>query len=215
MIRLTRRASIALLLAGVSRAGSAAEPVAGQGLPWVPLAARYRVRRQAVHEPAHLETWTFCRAADRIALLKPTEEEVWLRDAAGIRLQRIFHPQRKLVDYSAGELRTLRIDARWAALGLLFDPSPGMRQRDEQITLQWDRAHDLPRSLLRRSARGRLQLTQTAVSIGPLPAAWPQPSADRTDYDRLDAADFGDMPDDPFVQQLLARESRLGWRAHD
>lgn len=198
--------------------------------PWPPLAARYAVTLQRAGQrfvdsrPLQRETWTFYRDAQRIALLKPREEEVWLRDASGIRLQRLFHDERRLVDYSAGELRTLRIDVRWEALGWLFDPSSATLRRTghgrfaghmgaDHVTLQWDAQHALPRTLRREGPQGRLQLTLLAVVSGrEPPPAWPRPSSDRSDYARMDAADFGDLPDDPFVQRLLARDARSGWR---
>lgn len=211
-------------LAALCADGSFDEPVVDGIAP--PLAAQYRATWQPTGGRARSETWTFHRAARYIALLKPGEDEVWLRDRSGVRLQRLFHADRKLVDYSAGELRTLRIDADWRALSTLFDERAMTALRktgsdrftgrlgDEQVTLQWDRRGRLPVTLVRQGPHGRLQLTRLAVATGPVPAPWPQPTPDRDDYDRLDAADFGDRSDDPFVRRLLAREVRLGWRQH-
>jgi hypothetical protein len=226
----SRRALLALaalaalpFLPDRSTAGSSHEPAAAEPAP---LAAQYRAVWQGAGRPARTETWTFYRDAQRIALLKPQEQEVWLRDRSGVRLQRLFHADRTLVDYSAGELRTLRIEAEWSALATLFDERLLARLRrprgdhwagrlgDERLTLQWDPQRRLPVTLVRQGPHGTLTLTRLAVAAGMVPPHWPPPTPDRDDYDRLDAADFGDRADDPFVRRLLAREVRLGWRQH-
>lgn len=221
--RLCRRHLLLAPWAVLCTTGRAGEPSSSSPPDLAPLAARYRATLASAHGPERIETWTFHRDARRIALLKPTEDEVWLRDASGVRLQRLFHPERRLVDYSAGELRTLRVDARWTALATLFDEALlarltplgdgryAGRLGDENLTVQWDGEHRLPRSLERHGGQGRLRLEQLAVRA-PTAPDWPQPTPDRPDYERLDAADFGDLPHDAFVQRLLAREARLGWR---
>jgi hypothetical protein len=216
-------ASLAVLpaLPGRAAAGSSDEPAADDLMP---LAAQYRATWQGTRRPARGEVWTFYRENRRIALLKPQEQEIWLRDRSGVRLQRLFDSERTLVDYSAGELRTLRIEAEWPALATLFDErlmAQLRRQQGdrwsgrlgvEQLTLQWDPQRRLPVMLSRRGPHGTLTLTRLAVAAGTPPPHWPLPTPDRDDYDRIDAADFGDRADDPFVRRLLAREVRLGWR---
>lgn len=191
---------------------------------WQPLAAQYRVTLRTGHGPVRNETWTLHRDARRIALIKAEQEEVWLREPSGIRLQRLFHVDHKLVDYSAGELRTLGIDAHWAALGTLFDETlltqlkkTGTRHYagrlgSETIALEWDADQRLPLRLSRRSEHGSVLMERLAVVTADAPMRWPHPSPDRSDYDRLDAADFGDMEGDPFVRKVLAQEVRIGWR---
>ncbi|MEO8297542.1 MAG: hypothetical protein ABI574_06995 [Burkholderiales bacterium] len=197
---------------------------------WQPLVAQYRVTLQAAGQPRRVETWTFWRDARRIALIKGSEEEVWQREPAGIRLQRLYHADHKLVDYTPGELRTLQVNARWLPLGTLIDeallptlrrrgtaalPHYSGRVRGEQIDLQWDPARRLPLQMTRRSAQGSVQFQRLAVQAEPgqAPPQWPVPTPDRSDYDRVDAADFGDMEGDPFVRKVLAQDMRRGWRA--
>jgi hypothetical protein len=198
---------------------------------WAPLVAQYRVTLQAGKQTPRTETWTFWRDSRRIALIKGSEEEVWLREPSGIRLQRLYHQDHKLVDYSAGELRTMQIDARWLPLGTLIDETLLQRLRKtggkgglqryigqlqgEQIELLWDSQQRLPVQLSRRSAKGSTRFERLAVHAE-APMRWPAPSADRSDYDRIDAADFGDMEYDPFVRKVLAQDVRMGWRvAHE
>lgn len=198
---------------------------------WAALVAQYRVTLQAGKQAPRTETWTFWRDSRRIALIKGSEEEVWLREPSGIRLQRLYHQDHKLVDYSAGELRTMQIDARWLPLGTLIDETLLQRLRKtggkgglqryigqlqgEQIELIWDSQQRLPVQLSRRSAKGSTRFERLAVHAE-APMRWPVPSADRSDYDRIDAADFGDMEYDPFVRKVLAQDVRMGWRvAHE
>lgn len=197
---------------------------------WQPLVAQYRVTLRAAGQPQRVETWTLWRDAQRIALIKATTEEVWLRDPSGIRLQRLYHSDHKLVDYTAGELRTMRIDARWLPLGTLIDETllPQLKRsgkavtprytgtvQGEKIDLQWDATQRLPIQLTRISTKGSVQFQRLAVHTQ-APLRWPVPTPDRSDYDRLDASDFGDMEGDPFVRKVMAQDVRMGWRvAHE
>lgn len=215
---------------GHASTAPAAEPPATPLTDWQPLVAQYRVTMRSTSQPARVETWTLWRDAQRIALIKASTEEVWQRDTSGIRLQRLYHNEHKLVDYTAGELRTMMIDARWLPLGTLIDETllPQLRRsgpattprysgtvQGEQITLQWDAAQRLPLQLTRTSPKGSVQFQRLAVHAQP-PLRWPVPTPDRSDYDRVDAADFGDMESDPFVRKVMAQDVRMGWRvAHE
>lgn len=208
----------------------AAEQPASPLIDWQPLVAQYRVTMRANGQPARMETWTLWRDAQRIALIKASTEEVWQRDPSGIRLQRLYHNEHKLVDYTAGELRTMMIDARWLPLGTLIDEAvlPTLRKsgpaatprysgalQGEHIDLQWDATQRLPIQLTRRTAKGSVQFQRLAVHAQ-APLRWPVPTPDRSDYDRVDASDFGDMENDPFVRKVMAQDVRMGWRvAHE
>lgn len=209
---------------------SATQQPAAPLIDWQPLVAQYRVTMRTPGQPARVETWTLWRDAQRIALIKASTEEVWQRDTSGIRLQRLYHNDHKLVDYTAGELRTMMIDARWLPLGTLIDETllPTLRKtgpaatprysgklQGEQIDLQWDATQRLPIQLSRRTAKGSVQFQRLAVHAQ-APIRWPAPTPDRGDYDRVDASDFGDMESDPFVRKVMAQDVRMGWRvAHE
>lgn len=210
----------------------AAPRVAAEPSDWAPAVASYRVTLRRGTDAAPLvQTWTLWRDPQRIALVKPGEVEVWWREPSGIRLERTYHADRRVVEYSAGELRTLQIDVRWLALGTLFDEDLLARlQRGdtilqgrqpvvaysgqvgrESVALQWDPAWRLPVHLTRRSAAGSVTFERLAVHAE-APAGWAPLGAGSDDYLRIDAADFGDMAGDPFVRKAQAQDVQRGWR---
>lgn len=214
--------------------GLAAEPV--------PVAARFAVElsppaaRGAKPAATQHATWYFVRDADRIALLKGGIGEVWTRDAAGrIGLERVFHAERTVVDYSPGELATLGVRADWTALARFVDPlelrslalvarsgqhgSERLRLYDPRrvggqpaLLVEWLPALQLPARIVRRHPDGsvlRIELEQHA----PAPPAGGLLDAARTqDYARIDAADFGDMEYEPVVRKAEAIDQRSGLR---
>ena len=162
-------------------------------------------------------------------------EEIWRRDRSGIRLERVLRADRHCVTYSAGELRTLGVNLAWRDLGSLFSeadlaqlkripPRPGSQSRlpgaaehyrgslaNEQVDLVWDPVARLPVHLIRQSETGRV-VYQRLAAWPDAPADWPSPGAGTADFQRLDAADFGDMDYHPVVRQEQARDERAGWR---
>jgi hypothetical protein len=210
-----------------------------------PIAARFRVSVTAPAAasgkaaPTRRVDWTYFRDAQRVALLKNNIDEIWLRDAQGrLSFERVFHDEQRVVDYSAGELATLGVQADWTALSSFVDTrelrwlkvtSRSGRGVDERIrltgvaggqtvTLDWLPALQLPARLLRTAPGGGSTLIELVQHATPAPASWPQPGAKSAGYLRLDAADFGDMEYEPVVRLSEALDVRGGWRsahAHD
>jgi hypothetical protein len=181
---------------------------------------------------ASVQTWALSRHADRITFVKGAIEEIWTRDARGeIGLTRIFRDNRAIVDYSTGELKTLGLQPRWETLGTLFDEAAirmlvprgvsRLAGREvyrftgklgaEQVDLAWDAKARLPVRLVRSGPAGRasfeLQATHEAG-----PSAWPIAGAGSDSFERIDAADFGDMESNPMVRKAYAYDVGLGWR---
>jgi hypothetical protein len=211
----------------------------------VPMAARYAVSvtlpRPGGGRPAtpQRHQWYFFRDAEHIALLKGNIDEAWHRDAAGrLSFERVFHEEHRAVDYSAGELATLGVQADWRALSSFIDGrelttlkllSRTGRGKDERIRLagtqagqslsvDWLPALQLPARVVRESQDGRSTRIELEQHGMPAPAGWPVPGARASGYLRLDAADFGDMDYEPVVKQSEALDVRSGWRsahAHD
>jgi len=204
-----------------------------------PVAARYAVTIERAtagssRVKSQQHTWYFYRDAERIALLKGSVDEVWFRDAhQRVSFERVFHDDERVVDYSTGELATLNVTVDWAALSTFVDPSElaqlkvvskqgkgkdarvHLRGRvgQEQVTVDWLPALQLPQSLTRQVNGGvTVRMVMLASSSGPLPN-WPVIGAKSVNYLHLDAADFGDMDDDPVVRKSEALDTRLGWRA--
>ena len=195
------------------------------------LAARYRVTWTAGGRSAQVQQWQLRRSAAEISWIKAAgREEIWRRDRSGIRLERVLRRDRHVIDYSAGELRTLGVQADWGALGSLFaeadlarlrrlpDPQRGAwphyrgQVGGEQVDLRWDPVARLPVQLLRRSKSGQVLYQRLALRGAPA-ADWPQAGNGTEDFQRLDAADFGDMDYNPVVRQQEALDERAGWRA--
>jgi hypothetical protein len=204
--------------------------------PLTDLSAQFKVsfRPAAANKTsaASVQTWTLSRRADRITFVKGAVEEIWTRDArGGIGLTRVFRDDKAIADYSTGELKTLGLQPRWETLGTLFDEAAirmllprGVSKvagREvyrftgklgaEQVDLSWDAKARLPVRLVRSGPAGRvsfeLQATHDAA-----PPAWPIAGAGTDLFERIDAADFGDMESNPFVRKAYAYDVGLGWR---
>ena len=225
-----RRLIGALLLAASGLAWGAGQAGdTGADLP--ALAAQFRVTLTRPGQAAQQQTWQLTRGDALVTWLKgPGTEELWRRDSSGIRLERLMRSDRHVIDYSAGELRALEVAVDWAALATLFPaaqlallkprPAPAApaktqhwvgRIGSEQVDLLWDPVAQLPLRLARSSRSGRVLFERTAV-LASAPASWPQPGAGIDDFQRLDAADFGDMIYNPVVRKAHALDERAGWR---
>ena len=213
------------------RAAPSAVPGASHGTTAPDLAARFRVTWTPRGRTARVQQWQLQRTATEIGWVKGAgHEDIWRRDASGIRLERVLRRDRHVIDYSAGELRTLGVQADWRALGSLFDEAdlarlqrlPELRPGAwphyrgaldaEQVDLLWDPVARLPVQLLRRSNTGQVLYQRLALRTAPA-VDWPRAGDGTEDFQRLDAADFGDMDYNPVVRQQAARDERAGWRA--
>jgi hypothetical protein len=152
----------------------------------------------------------------------------------------VLHGDKRVVEYSAGELATLGVAAEWNALASFFDAreltrmkltsrsGSGAAQRvrysaaagTERVSIEWLAALQLPARIERSSAgKENRKVRYELLASGEQPlAGWPLPGAGSADYLRIDAADFGDMEYDPVVKKAEAIDIRAGWRvphAHD
>jgi hypothetical protein len=221
---------LAITLLPASSATASPATSAAQTADAPALTARFRVTWTPSGQPAQVQHWQLQRSAIEIGWIKGDgREDVWRRDSSGIRLERVLRRDRHLIDYSAGELRTLGVQTDWHALGSLFtdadlarlrrlpDPQSGAWPHyrgeldGEQVELRWDPVARLPVQLLRRSKAGQVRYERLALSVAP-PADWPRAGAGTEDFQRLDAADFGDMEDNPVVRREEARDALAGWR---
>ena len=228
----TRRQLVgALLLAACGLPGpamAADDSAADKPLP--ALAAQFHVKLARPGRATQQQTWQLTRSDTLITWLKgPATEEIWQRDRSGIRLARVMRSERHVIDYSAGELRTLGVAVDWPSLGSLFSATdlalltPRGPQRDgqpqrwagrigaEQVDLLWDPAAQLPVWLARKGPHASVLFKRVALHAS-APRDWPRAGADSGDFQRLDAADFGDMDYNPVVRRARAEDERAGWR---
>jgi hypothetical protein len=203
------------------------------------VAARYAVTVNAKAAPARRYVWHFDRQPQRIALIKGSIDEVWRRDAQGqVSFERVFHDDERAVDYSAGELATLGVQADWTALASFVDPrslaalrvasrsGSGAAERvrlagavgGDTLRVEWLPALQLPARLTRTDRAGAVIDIRLVQHAARAPAGWPVPGQRSAAYLRLDAADFGDMGYETVVRMSQALDVRLGWRqphSHD
>ncbi len=139
-------------------------------------------------------TWSFQRTKDRVVTEALGYSEIWTRaDNGSLSLQRVFHADKKIVEYSNAELDTRR-----------------------QLP-KWTEVLDIPARIQRGHGGSRIKFE--LVAVGP-PESCPTPSEIQLiDYGRIDIADFGDMEDDPFVRKVMAsdgaRHTAVGVHVHD
>ena len=198
-----------------------------------PVAARYAITVTARSAAPRRQVWHFYRQPQQIALIKGAIDEVWHRDAQGqLSFERVFHDEQRAVDYSAGELATLGVQAQWPSLATFIDTrslsalrvvsrsggGAGERVRlagavgGDSLRVEWLPALQLPARLTRADRAGtvtEMRLVQHAVQA---PVDWPLPGKRSAAYLRLDAADFGDMGYETVVRLSEALDARLGWR---
>lgn len=196
------------------------EPVVYQ-----PLAARYEETRRVSGTDEKLEDWYFARRKEQVETARKNYAEVWQRDERGeLTLTRVFQQDRKLIQYTSGELRTQRRMKDWVALNSVIDPRQyaALKQigtgsilgrnalryageiGEERIELLWLAEEALAAKLTRSGANGSsLTLELKELRAAPDPN-WPLASQTKIDqYAALDGADLGDMEYDPFVKRVL------------
>lgn len=224
-------AAALLALAGAGEAAAheaplpAAVAAASPASQAEPLAARFELRLNKLSTD-----WYLWRQADVVetANVLAGQGSIWQRlGADGYRHQRIFHGDRRVVEYLPNELKTRHAEPDWEKLGSLISPQllgelrqigrktlfgqPAVRYvgraGGQQIDLWWLEKARLPARLQMVSAGHRMSMSLKDLHAG-APASWPTawPRADEhklADYGLLDAADFGDMENDPFVAKIM------------
>lgn len=194
-----------------------------------PVTASYRVELQSGKRAVQSQTWYIQREPQRITIYKPQMDDIWRRDQAGqISFERVFHDDRTIVEYTAGELRTLGVTPVWDELASIFDPAKLQKLKplartagaasyqgklgEEQVKVEWLDEPALPRSLL-RSAHGKSVRFTLLKQPATLPDAIVAAHQALDHYTRLDASDFGDMEYNPVVKKAMHLDVQLGWRA--
>ena len=213
---------------GAAAAGGHAAGAAPKAL--VDLSASFKVNFQPKSGRGQSQTWSLVRRGAEIVWSKgDTLDEIWRLEASGIALQRVMHDERHVIEYSAGELRTLGVAVDWRELASLLGehdlaslssvrlarlPAGQTLYRGrlagDQVEVLWDDVACLPIRMIREGSKGRVQMVRQAVEWGG--AAANDATRRASDYARLDAADFGDMEYNPVVRRVMAQEERLGWR---
>jgi hypothetical protein len=103
------------------------------------------------------------------------------------------------------ELDALKLVKKTKVLGHSAELRKG-KTDGQNIEVLWLPDENLPARIVRKDKTGSVELR--LVEITPLSAAKQNPIAveEIANYRQIDAADFGDMENDPFVKKLMAAE---------
>lgn len=214
---------------------SAAPATAAEEPAYQPLAAHYQEIRSASEERTEVADWYLTRRDRQVETARGDYAEVWQRDARGeLTLTRVFHQDRKVIQYTPGELRTQRRSKDWAGLNGFFDPRQMATLKKvgtepvlgrpashyigklgkEEIEVVWLDQEALLAKYARSGRDGSIVYELKELRLAPA-TGWLQDSLNRAEhYAFLDGADLGDMEYDPFVQRVLGLDDEHGSHVH-
>ena len=196
-----------------------------------PLAAEYAMSTGVGKRSVAPASWYFIRDTHRVEIIRPQEKlaEMWDRSEHGeLTLQRIFHADRRIVEYVPGEFKVSGIQNSWASLSSMIDPGlikqlqpTGAKEMlgrrvslyettvgEQRLRFGWFDDLSLLAFLEREDHSGRSSLNITALYTV-APDNWHEFSEQQLrDYLVIDASDFGDMEYDPFVRKVMALDAQ-------
>ena len=197
----------------------------------IEVACRYemKVTPTANTKAASRSTWYFWRKADMIQTQDADGDhgEIWLRTANGsIQYRKLYHADKTAVEYMPTDMPSNNIVFDWIKLSGMLSQQEldrlklvkktkvlgrGAELRKGKIygqTLEvlWLPDEGLPASIIRKDKNVTVKLS--LLELTPLSAAHQKPVAIEAiaDYRHIDAADFGDMENDPFVRKMMQDE---------
>ncbi len=201
-----------------------ASTAAVQGLGPAPIAARFDLKVNQTQTD-----WYLWREADKIETANTTvgQNDIWSRVRGNdYNYRRVFHNDQRVVDYTAGEIRTRHAEPDWSKLASIISPQllrelkrgasktlfgqKAVRYTGtlggQKIDLWWLEQAQLPARLdmIRPGQRMSMALKELHRNT---PPNWPRVTEEQiADYGMIDAADFGDMESDPFVARIMQQD---------
>lgn len=197
-----------------------------------PLAARFEL-----HTVGRGTDWFMIREPQRIVTFNAgsRQGEVWARDEQGrIEYTRVFTEDRKILDYTTGQLKTLHMVPDWAQLASILSPEAVAKLRKTgerkvmgqralilagnidgvRTRIWWLPELQLPARLERGRGKTATRLVLREIHEK-APAAWNWADESVLDtYAKLDATDLGDMEYDPFVQKVMLQDGHHHGHEH-
>ena len=189
------------------------------------IGARYVTTVAQTGKAAHATDWIFLRSASRVERrhLQEAEGVAWQRTQTGsVYYERLFPADRKIVEYTPGELRALDFKSNWQTVATLVDEH-AMRTKltargiadfngkratrfagqygETAIEIIWIDEDRIPASIREQTA-GKIVETRLSETC-PL-AQCPWQLTHTGGFVRIDYADLGDMENDPFVSSIAA-----------
>lgn len=200
------------------------------------VACRYEMK-VTPHAKANVSSnkaWFFWRNPDMIQTQDADGDygEIWERTALGsIQYRKLYHVDKTAVEYMSTDMPVNNMSFDWFKLsGMLSQQELDMlklvkkthvlgrsaelrkgKTSGQILEVLWLPDEGLPARIIRKDKTGSMELR--LVEITPLSAAHRKPVdiEEISNYRHIDAADFGDMENDPFVKKVLAAE---GHRRH-
>ncbi|PKO49346.1 MAG: hypothetical protein CVU31_01155 [Betaproteobacteria bacterium HGW-Betaproteobacteria-4] len=193
------------------------------GVP-APVAARFDLKVNQTQTD-----WYLWREADSIETANAAvgQNDIWHRVRGNeYNYRRVFHNDQRVVDYTAGEIKTRHAEPDWSKLASVISPQLLQELKrgasktlfgekavrytgkvgGQSVDLWWLEKSQLPASLQMTRTGQRMTLALKELH-SKAPAAWPRATEERiADYGLIDAADFGDMETDPFVARILRQD---------
>ncbi len=153
--------------------------------------------------------------------------ELWQRTANdSIQYRKLYHTDKTAVEYMPADMPTNNMNFDWLKLSSMLNQqeldalkpikktnvlgrNAELRKGkidDKTIEVIWLLDENLPASIIRKDNTGSVELR--LVDITPLSTAHKKPVAieDIANYRQIDAVDFGDMENDPFVKKIMQQE---------
>jgi hypothetical protein len=173
--------------------------------------------------------WFFWRNPNMIQTLDSDGDhgELWQKTANGsIQYRKLYHADKTAVEYMPADMPTNNMNFDWLKLSSMLNQqeldalkavkktkvlghNAELRKgkiNDQSIEVIWLLDENLPARILRKDKTGSVELK--LVEITPLSSSHKKPIAieDIANYRQIDAVDFGDMENDPFVKKVMQEE---------
>ncbi len=173
--------------------------------------------------------WFFWRKPDMIQTQDADGDygEIWERTNNGsIQYRKLYHADKTAVEYMPADMPTNNVTLDWAKLSSMLSQAEldalklvkktqvlgrsaelhTGKMDGQSVEVLWLPQEKLPAKILRRDKAGSTELRLAEISS--LSAARWQPVNPEAiaNYRHIDAADFGDMENDPFVKKVMAAE---------
>jgi hypothetical protein len=196
-----------------------------------PLTATYVVERPRRDESrSQTFAWQLHRSASCVVAndSESRVSEQWSRDPEGrIWYKRIFHREKKVIEYQPADLRLGGVDAKWSRIASVIDPAEleSMSLKAERQTfegrsvsvyhglrdgMQWEVAwltgEQLPVQVRIQGERGHYSLRLQKLEAANASAAPMCSASDVQGFETIDFADIGDRHGDPFIEGLMKYE---------
>jgi hypothetical protein len=208
-------------------AAPVAKTTASQQLVLSPIAARFDLKVNQTQTD-----WYLWREADSIETANAAvgQNDIWHRVRGNeYNYRRVFHNDQRVVDYTAGEIKTRHAEPDWSKLASVISPQLLQELKrgasktlfgqkavrytgkigGQSIDLWWLERSQIPASLQMVRTGQRMSLALKELH-GKAPASWPRATEEKiADYGVIDAADFGDMESDPFVARVMQQDGHV------